>query len=946
MNGKRIFQSKSPFVLTSLSLAAGLLALSLVLLGSSAQARPASGSISGTVTYDILGDHRVSIGLFTHTHAPPPLPVATTDRLGPGPYVITQTGPWAGQVPLPNDTYYVSVFVDANDSGGMPDADDLVASYDPDGDGNPDPVTVNDNDVTNIDIHLSGLSWTPLGGPAVSGGQVNALAADPVVAGTAYAAVAPAGAYDSGPSVIYKTTDGAASWTPVYTADHQVYALGVTGTNVYAGAFNPSDVGASIYASHDGGASWTPVFTSTDRGVWLDASVHPTDPDVAVIGGWFYHDQEGERVQSGLVYRTDDAGLTWTPILTLTYPGAEAALNAVMIHPVTPTLLLASSHTWGGPNDQDSFVFRSDDGGATWPLSVTMPDAHVVSFAANTSRPEMIYAGAGGSAFTSGPNYVFRSADAGLSWTEVFNEGGGRLAFEPPGTVYAGARGGEVWSSTSDGDPGTWDVVGGLPDVWSFDIDLGSVPTALYAGAQEQGVFKSTDGGHDWEERNNGIGTVVRPVDIDVDPQNPDKLFVAAECSRGWMTTDGGETWIQPPVSSSCIGAFAINPEDPEIVYGGQYVDDRGSVVRSEDGGLSFASVYTAPFIRPDGSGGGETIFDIAMAPSMTSTVYAAGADKPDWSDDQAVVVRSLDDGASWTVVFTQPEWSRIEVVTIDPSDADVVYIGGEACDQFGCEGTIYRSIDGGDSWQATMVSSHTIGSIVVDYQKPNVVYAATRDPYDVYKSADGGDSWTLIRSNDPPFEEPSGYLLAIDPHVPSHVYLGGWGYIAETPDGGQTWSDWEAPINNGTPGMEPRALAVDNGAVTQTLYAGFSGVWTYRRAAPQPGAPMTVTAQASAPSAQAGETVTVSSLVVDQHVNWVADGTLVTFTTSPEGSFASHTVAKMTTDGRAEATLTGVTSGTAHITVTSGVGMDTLTVEFTPFEIYLPIVLRSYAAP
>lgn len=188
----------------------------------------------------------------------------------------------------------------------------------------------------------------------------------------------------------------------------------------------------------------------------------------------------------------------------------------------------------------------------------------------------------------------------------------------------------------------------------------------------------------------------------------------------------------------------------------------------------------------------------------------------------------------------------------------------------------------------------------------------------------------------------PSGNLLAIDPHVPSHVYLGGWGYIAETSDGGQTWSEWVAPINQGTPEMEPRALAVDNGAITQTLYAGFSGVWSYRRAAPQPGSPMTVTASSGVSSTQAGETVTVSSLVVDQHMNWVADGTMVTFTTSPEGAFASNTITKTTTDGYASATLTGVTSGTAQVTVTSGIGTDTLTVEFTPFEVYLPIVLRS----
>ena len=74
--------------------------------------------------------------------------------------------------------------------------------------------------------------WTPTGGPLAPGGQVNALAVHPAISGTVYAAVAPPGTHDSGPSVIYTTTDGADLWTSVYTAEHQVYALAAIGTNV------------------------------------------------------------------------------------------------------------------------------------------------------------------------------------------------------------------------------------------------------------------------------------------------------------------------------------------------------------------------------------------------------------------------------------------------------------------------------------------------------------------------------------------------------------------------------------------------------------------------------------------------------------------------------------------------------------------------------------------
>jgi photosystem II stability/assembly factor-like uncharacterized protein len=280
--------------------------------------------------------------------------------------------------------------------------------------------------------------------------------------------------------------------------------------------------------------------------------------------------------------------------------------------------------------------------------------------------------------------------------------------------------------------------------------------------------------------------------------------------------------------------------------------------------------------------------------------------------------------------------------LAVDPTDEDVVYAGGETCDENGCPGFLYRTTDGGDSWDMTLVTSDTITSIVVDHQKPNVLYAATRGPYDVYKSTDGGDTWALIRSNNPPFEEPSGNLLVMDPHVPSHVYLGGWGYIAETTDGGMTWSgEWDEPLNFGTPGMEPGALTVDNGTVTQTLYAGFSGVWAYSRPAPQPGEAMTVTAWTDDPSALVGSMVGVHALAVDQYENWVADGTEVTFSTSPEGAFdGSSSVVETTTDGHASAVLTGVAAGMATITATADGASGLTTIEFLSHYIYLPIVL------
>ena len=796
----------------SLVLTLSLLVLSLFLLAGLVYAQ--DGSISGTVTYYgglEPGTFHLNVDYTTDPNQPPG---GGVNLSGSGDYTLGG---------LPDDTYYVCVSIDPGGGGGP------YTCYDPNGDGEPDPVEVSGGGaVMGIDISLGG-PWVPLGGPAVSGGQVDALAVHPAIADMVYAAVAPEGAYDTGPTTIYKTTDGAGSWTPVYDPEHQVYALGVTGTHVYAGAFNRGGEGASIYASHDSGLTWAPVYTTNDRGVWLDISLHPTDTDVAIIGGWHYHQDGGDRVQSGLVYKTEDGGLTWTPILTDTPAYDFNEIHAVLIHPFTPTLMLAAGIHWGGPDQDDGFLWRSDDGGTTW-ISDTIPGTHVVSLLAHATDPQMLYAGTGSGVWTAGPKRVYRSSDAGLTWGEVSSDAGGLLLFEPPSTVYAGVD--PLWASTSDGDPGTWTLV---QDWWpgpqrSFAIDLGPSPAALYAGGLFSGVSKSTNGGVDWTGANNGIETLVTPVDIDVDPQNLDKMFVAAESAGGWMSTDGGQTWAEPSGLAQWIFAFAVNPDDSNIVYAGASGCD--SLVRSEDGGLSFETVYSPTHCLV--GGGYENFRAVDIAQSMPTTVYAGGGDTPPGEENHAAVVRSLDDGASWTEVFTLPPRSEVEALAINPADDEVVYAGGEDCSG-PCQGVVYRTTDGGDNWELTLVTTNTVSSIVIDRWKPDVLYVADNG-YWVLKSDDGGDSWAVVK---PPWwvppNNPSGDQLAIDPNVADHVYLGGYGYIAETVDGGATWSGGGEPLGQGTPEMDPNVLVADSGTVTQTLYAGFTGVWAYSRPALQP---------------------------------------------------------------------------------------------------------------
>ncbi|MBN1484792.1 MAG: ABC transporter substrate-binding protein [Chloroflexia bacterium] len=742
---------------------------------------------------------------------------------------------------------------------------------------------------------LSG-PWMPLGGPGAAGGIVEALAARTDVSGTLYAAV---GSPPSGTNAkIYRSTDGAASWTPLYTGTERLGGLAVSGTLVYAAG--QGDYGWDlVLRSGDGGDHWTPVLTGTED-YWTSlhsVAIHPLSPTAVYAAGsqWWHVGQ----IDMGVVYRTLDDGASWTQALTVPGGCCGVQFNALDVAPLSPTTVFAA----GSESDAASaygVIYRTVDGGENWTRVLTATqdggELHFSSLLVHPLTPTIVYAGTGW-----GPNYLYRSEDGGLSWSRVFTGAGFRLALDLPDTIYASDDCSALYRSEQGGDPGSWSETNHPgPCIRSLAVGPGPTPGALYAGADGAGLYKSPDGGDTWWERNEGLWSLIQPWDIDPDPQDPAKLLVATNgCMGGWLTTDGGGSWDRLP-EPSCASAFAFNPGDSNLVYAGsQYECDRGSIWRSEDGGQNFRIVFTSSLVISDCSGGNQGIYDLAVAPSMTDTVYAAGEDfpPPGQGGSYGVVVRSLDGGLSWTVVLTLPHWSQVWTLAIDPTDADTVYAGG--LHNGPGQGFVYRSRDGGENWTLVLTTSGTVRSIAIDGQKPQVLYVGN-DSYEVFKSADGGDTWDMIRPCCP-----SGNRLLVDPRVPSHVYLAGWGYVDESVDSGHTWGEGQLPISQGLPNMDPAVLAVDNGSMPQTLYAGLSGVWVYRRMAPQPGQPVTITMWTDPPTrtlyANCLHDVYYNGLVTDLHGNWVADGTLldVVYDMHFPDELVTVTLTKSTLDGQ-----------------------------------------------
>jgi len=164
-------------------------------------------------------------------------------------------------------------------------------------------------------------------------------------------------------------------------------------------------------------------------------------------------------------------------------------------------------------------------------------------------------------------------------------------------------------------------------------------------------------------------------------------------------------------------------------------------------------------------------VMSIAVNPKNKFEYYVGVASGGVW--------KTVNDGTTWTPVFDGEGSYSIGWVTLDPNDASVVWVGsGESNSQRSVAygDGIYRSIDGGKSWENLgLKKSEHIGRVVVDPRDSKVVYVAAEGPLwgpggdrGLYKTADGGKTWKAVLS----ISENTGVVdVALDPSNPDILY-------------------------------------------------------------------------------------------------------------------------------------------------------------------------------
>ncbi|MEW5764522.1 MAG: VPS10 domain-containing protein [Acidobacteriota bacterium] len=288
--------------------------------------------------------------------------------------------------------------------------------------------------------------------------------------------------------------------------------------------------------------------------------------------------------------------------------------------------------------------------------------------------------------------------------------------------------------------------------------------------------------------------------DFAVDPQRPERRFVAVASGGVWLTENGGTTWtpVFDAEGSYSIGCVTLDPKNPFVVWVGtgennsqRSVGYGDGVYRSEDSGRSWKNV---------GLKASEHIAKILVDPRDSNTVYAA-AQGPLWArGGDRGLYKTTDGGKTWRQVLKISDDTGVTDVVMDPRDPDVLLAASYQRRRHvwglvngGPEAAIHKSTDGGETWRKVSqgLPKADLGRVglAISPADPDVVYAiveAALEEGGFFRSKDRGETW--VKQSD--IQTSSGQYyneIIADPKDPDRVYLmDTWMKVTE--DGGKTF--------------------------------------------------------------------------------------------------------------------------------------------------------------
>jgi photosystem II stability/assembly factor-like uncharacterized protein len=306
------------------------------------------------------------------------------------------------------------------------------------------------------------------------------------------------------------------------------------------------------------------------------------------------------------------------------------------------------------------------------------------------------------------PNRLYASQSSGWFGQVIPRSNDGGKTWEPVGNKF-----------TYDGVPGTHQNYDGTPHPWEFKRVWHLEPSltdrdTVYAGIEDAALFRSSDGGQNWQElaglRSHGSGPSWAPGaggmclhTILIDPSNRQRMFIAISAAGAFRTDDGGQTWkainqglrsehIPDPNAEvgHCVHRIAMHRSRPNVLFMQKHWD----VMRSDNGGDLWQEV----------SGNLPTDFgfciDVHAHEPETIYVVPIKSDSEHFPlDGKLRVYRSRSGGNDWEALTNGLPQSDCYVnvlrdaMAVDSLDRCGVYFGTTG-------GQVYASSDAGDNWK------------------------------------------------------------------------------------------------------------------------------------------------------------------------------------------------------------------------------------------------------
>ena len=475
------------------------------------------------------------------------------------------------------------------------------------------------------------------------------------------------------------------------------------------------------------------------------------------------------------IYESSDGGTSWHRLSRLS-ASDDLVIDHIVVDPRNPARIYAAAWVVDHP---DGGLWLSLDGGRTWAEVSALHGQSIRSFAIAPENPDLLFAGT--------LQGVFRSADAGASWTQISPADSREihevesLAIDPadPDTIYAGTWH-LPWKTTDGGK--TWhNIKKGViddSDVFSIIIDPAQ-PKIVYASACS-GIYKSLSAGEAFR-RIQGIPSTARRTRIlRQDPQHPETVY-AGTTEGLYKTTDAGHTFHLMTSDDVIVNDVSIDPADSDHIL---LATDRGGVLASTDGAKSFAAsntgfserkvealivdandshrlyagvvndkAYGGAFISSNGGAawkqiadglGGRDVFVLAQAADGTllagtnSGIFGLPPDSSSWQP-RSTIANTLVKTTTETLKGTRVHIEKRVKDQLRQMDGRVfaIDLSGDAW-LAATTGGIYTSRDQGATWQGGPVLG-VAGYLSVTSH--GSLMAAAR-PDGVVLSKDGGQTW------------------------------------------------------------------------------------------------------------------------------------------------------------------------------------------------------------